>query len=165
LIGDQLYDRAITLGEDLLFNLDYLKKIKGNVKISSYNGYMYYVANATSITNTFRENDFNNALFLNEKMRWFADFCNSGEEIKDGIDKILILDTMVYFQSLYFGNNKRSYKREKALFCLNNEEIIRCCEKNYVFNKHNSVLFHLIKKKRERCIHLFFKLKKLAKKL
>lgn len=165
IIGAQQFDIDITLGEDLLFNMEYLKKIKGCIKVSTYKGYMYYIANSNSITNNFRENNFETALYLNKKMLEFASAFNFNKSTIDWIDKILAMDVMSYFEDLYLCDRKRSYKREKVLFCLNNEDIMRCFGKNYVFSKHNSVLFHLIKKKRERCIRLFFKLKKLAKKL
>lgn len=164
IIGTQRFDTSITLGEDLLFNLEYLKKVSKGITVSTFCGYMYFVANANSITNNFRESNFDTAILLNKKLLEFASIYSLDSEIKDLINKVLVTDTMEYLQSLYFKKTSRLYKREMALTCLYNAELERCCRRKYNFSIQRKILFNLIKHKRERMINLFFKIKKLLKK-
>ena len=126
---------------------------------------MYYIANSNSITSTFRESNLKTALYLNEKMHEFANTFTLDKSIINCIDRILIIDIMIYLQGLYWDNNKELSKREKVLACLSNSEVRRCFKEDYNFSLHNSILFILMRNKNERLIRVFFFIKKMLKQL
>ncbi len=164
LIGDLRYDNSITLGEDLLFNLEYLKKISGSVRISEYIGYLYMVGNASSITNNFRESDFNTFAYLNEKTREFAEMYDMGDDVIYDIDRRFILDTLAYFQKLYFSDKPKKYIEKTAFDSFNNPTFFSRVQQKYKLGLFLDLQLYLMKRKRVGLLNMFFKTKKFVKK-
>lgn len=162
-IGDLRYDTTFSLGEDLIFNMNYLQRINGQTKISSYKGYMYFVGNSNSITNNFNDGNFKVASFLNQMMNEFAIKYRLSSNIIENIDKIFILDTINYFRGLYFSKLPRKTKRRIAVSCLKNSQLKECLKKHYNLPRPFRVLLFFMKLQQEHIICSLFTIKKFLK--
>lgn len=163
IIGDLRYDQSISLGEDLLFNLEYFRRINGTIKVSSYSGYMYFVGNSNSITSNFKENNFEVAVYLHKKMREFAQDYHMDEHITKKIDKVLVLDTIGYLHELYFSGRSRTDMHQLAMTCLCNSELQNCYHQTLDLKGTHRVLLFFMKKRKEGILHFVFTVKNMLK--
>lgn len=66
-----IFPENMSLGEDLLFNLSYLKNVK-NIYVLKDGGYQYCIENEQSLGSRFREDKFENSCYLHSKVLDFA---------------------------------------------------------------------------------------------
>lgn len=164
IIAQQRFDSRVYMGEDLLFNLEYLEKVKQSATIVSYYGYHYNLDNDSSAIHTFKDDLFEQQVYLYKKtLQFLKKMVISVDVFK--INKMLLDNAMGYLQKLYFSQNKRKYKRKYAFSCLNNEYLQQCYSDGIYTKSKDKILLRLMKRKKERMIFLYFKIKFMIKKI
>lgn len=100
------FDENQTLGEDLLFNLQYIKNCKNinSIKNTDYN----YVINNTSATNKYNSKAIYNYLFIKKELE---NICKRMNYYESGsINEIFLKNICGCIQLLLESNNKYNYK-------------------------------------------------------
>lgn len=79
-IGTQRFDEMTRLGEDFLFNLEYLSKCRYISTIPSA-GYVYNILNENSATKNFRQDDFSQIVYLYKMGKHLQSNMDFGEKL------------------------------------------------------------------------------------
>lgn len=105
------FNKQICVGEDLLFNLNYIKLARF-ITLINFDGYKY-VYNNHSITHTYRKNDFQNQKFLNQSVTsFYLNFLNGNKNGLFNIDEVFSIDILYRMCVLLISNIKNSKKRK-----------------------------------------------------
>lgn len=155
-IDNLRFDEDITIGEDMLFVFNYLRKVK-NISVLNKIGYKYYINASFSITKNYYHNRQENTYFLYNKME---NFC---KEMKIDILKNSDSNLKYFFRSsminleLVLGNKYEYYR------------LIDLIKKyNYHTDKKNSMenkLYYFILNKCDKdSVYFFILLRKKIKK-
>lgn len=145
-----LFDEKLSMGEDFLFNLDYIKKIR-NMKIIPNILYIYE-ADESFLTNKIRENDFenrkNNIIALEEYYK------ENGISIDLSFQYIKILYSEIFND--FKKNGMFSFKKnvENIRVLLDKKEIEKVRVRYKKNSKLNDILFYPIKKRNIICLYL-----------
>lgn len=130
ILGTQRFDLSVALGEDFLFNLEYLSKCC-KIKTVSSVGYFYNCMNESAATKKLRENDIEQVLFLYRKGRDFLrNYCPSMPESKE-LKKRLCLNGINLIQLICYSDRTQGEKKRLAKKLLVNNDFIDACRENY----------------------------------
>lgn len=155
------FPEDINIGEDLLFNLDYIKYCD---KISIINESLYNYVNLhySSLTKSYKESYFKTQKFLHQKVNEFLkDYNIYNDENKIFVEQVYSYRIIECIENLFHNNSELSFKYKKSEI----EEIISdvTVRENLLYFKNKRILerlvFLLIRKKSVNIIFLLFKLK------
>ena len=159
LIGNLRFDEAVEIGEDLLFNLEYLGQCNKIVFLSDAL-YNYNLMNESSATHKYKNGYFEQVVKIYSRTKMFK-YDSKCSEFYDEIDKRLCVSVINFLQSVcYFS----SFQYKKNI--VNNW--LKCKELKYVcYGKFNLPLNQkIVQWLCRRCsvigLILFFKIKKLV---
>lgn len=108
-----VFHNNITVGEDLLYNLEYLKLIN-SITVVNENGYTY-VENENSVTHSYRENDFNNQKILNEASRsFYSNYLNGNSNNLKMIDQAFVRNIIILILTV-ISDNEISISRKLTI--------------------------------------------------
>lgn len=138
-IDELRFPEGISLGEDLLFNLNFFKKSKKLLFIT-YSGYFYNIQNANSIMHSFHEKDYEQKKCLHKALSDFIIEMNIDRTCVKIIDNAFIDDAEGYLQHLYFSKHTRKYKKQVAKKVLSDELLRTCCSKKLLFRLRCEIL-------------------------
>ena len=103
------FDPELSMGEDLLFNLGYIKNIKKVTSISD-SLYIYDKTNGGSITNNYKLIYHRQTVYVMERwLEWLSGF--------EGIDDIYVHHRIVTTYINYLSKNELTYKEKKSIIC------------------------------------------------
>lgn len=153
------FKEKIRIGEDLLYNLEYLEHCINIVSIK-YCGYVY-VFNSNSATKKYMERDFDTQIFLRDQSQdFFRKICSCEEEDSEAINNIFIqnsLDLILNMVSQYTWK-KASRNLDKIL----NDNKFKICISRYVpTDKKRCLIYVLCKKKKKFLLLLLGKINKI----
>lgn len=161
IIAEQRFDEKIRLGEDLLFNLNYLDKCK-NIFVVSTMGYMYNLLNENSATKKLRDDDFSQIVYLYRKERCFEEKNHCRKYSHGILEKQLCLKGINLLQLLFYSNINQSEKMINADKMVSNLEFQYACEGEYAFPLKYTIPQKLCRKKSRIGLMIFFLLKKIV---
>lgn len=161
----QKFDMEMNMGEDLVFNLNYLENVKNicSIKDVLYN----YYNNHNSATNTRRYIPINITEKFYRNIKYFCDISFHQYDIKpiynDFIDSL-------FSNTQYISNNtnlKHSKKKELLACCFNNGLLKDIYSKGSFYSDYEKkfVCGFLIKFKLKNCVLLYFLIRNLIKRL
>lgn len=129
-IGKQRFCVSVALGEDFLFNLEYLEKCS-IIKTMDAVGYIYNCLNAGAATKKLRENDIEQAVALYRAGKEFLHtYCQDVLESRT-LNERLCLSGINLIQLVCYSDKTRVEKRNLAERMLRNGDFIRVCQQEY----------------------------------
>lgn len=158
IIGEQRFDTSVALGEDFLFNLEYLSKCK-KIKIVNTSGYMYNCMNENSATKKMRETDIEQVCSLYQKGKYFLHkYCPEVENSKE-LKKRFCLNGINLIQMICYTSKAQSEKKVLAQELLLNKDFIEVCKERYDLPFKYDLPRRLCKKGKWRELQRFFWIK------
>ena len=154
------FDETCTLGEDLLFNLCYFSNC-GKISVVKDGLYNYSVSAPGSLSDQYNDRLFDTEIMLHKKVQEFFKNSFSSEDFS-GINEVFAKEIYYYLKKLVIlSADDKGVKLRKIKDCLENDFV-----KNILYNVKLSdsqvkIVCELIKRKNEKAIYWFFKLKKL----
>ena len=150
----------ISLGEDLLFNLNYLRNCKKIVCISDAL-YMYDYVNENSLVHSYRDNNFEIATLLYESVCNYAKSYQVSEAELQPVREVYINSFFYALQDLcYYSSLSHAERLQKISHWLDNTNLIECLSSTYQVGKQHQIICNLAKQKKHTGIYTFFKTKK-----
>lgn len=161
LVKDIAFDISVPLGEDLIFNLDYLKRCK-NIKIIPYAGYFYNQTNVSSATKKYKTEYYDCIIKCYEKSKLFVygEIKNCG----DAIDCTFCNNCINQTQLVYELKLSKDRKKEIISTILNNERFLSIVKKNKLSLKYPLRTF-LCSHRQIGLLFIYYKIKLTVKKL
>lgn len=104
----------LSLGEDLIFNLEYLKKVK-KIAIIENSGYEYCIENKNSLAIQFREDKFENSCYLHRQVLQFAREGLGLEREEDLQDQAFIKQIRFSISSLVKAGGMTTIEKKKKI--------------------------------------------------
>ena len=130
ILRDQHFDTAVALGEDFLFNLEYLSKCT-KIITSHEVGYVYNCMNEGSATRRLRDNDVDQIVFLYRKGKQFLrTYCSDAVE-SVALKKRLCLNGINLIQLICYSDKTAEEKRTMTEKLLKSKDFIEACQQNY----------------------------------
>ena len=160
LIGNQLFDSAVKLGEDLLFNLEYYSKCN-KISLSTYVGYTYNKMNESSATKAFRESDLKDLVLIYEKSQQFVKNYLSGNH-SIVLEKRLCLGALGCMQFIFYSNDSQKKKRRLVQLFFSNHEFQKSCSINAHFPFFSDIPRRLCRCKSYNGLRWFYTFKKIG---
>lgn len=158
LIGTQRFDENIRLGEDFLFNLEYLPKCK-YISIVSLPGYVYNVLNENSATKKFRKGDFSQIVYLYKMGKKFAKQYDFWEKTCIPMKKRFFFNGIDLLQLLFYSDYKHDEKELLATEFLSNPDYKEVCNADFQLPLKYGIPRNLCKKNNFMGLALFFRIK------
>ena len=159
ILGTQRFDSSVALGEDFLFNLEYLSKCHA-VKTVSVISYFYNCMNVGAATKKLRENDIEQIYFLYQAGRNFLCkyYPNTGESVE--LKKRFCLNGINLIQLICYSDKSQIEKSKLAKKLLTNDEFIKACNKDYSLPKRYDIPRKLCANGSWNLLQVFFVIKK-----
>ena len=159
ILETQRVDSTVALGEDFLFNLEYLSKCR-EVKTVNVIGYFYNCMNVGAATKKLRENDIEQIYFLYQAGRNFLCkyYPNSGESVE--LKKRFCLNGINLIQLICYSDKSKIEKSKLAKKLLTNNEFIKVCNKDYSLPKRYDIPRKLCANGSWNLLQVFFAIKK-----
>lgn len=159
-IRELSFEPGREIGEDLLFNLDYMEHCRGDLLFLPYSGYYYNEANSESAMHSFRKEDFEQKNYFYHKMLRFREIFHISPEDSIGIEQQLYMDGIGYLQLLYAEGYPRQGEKQLAKACLNNVDFHFCCSLDYGGRLDQKFQQFLCAKKMESVLRIFCRIKR-----
>lgn len=154
----------LNMGEDLLFNLEYLKICN---KISIIHDSLYnYMVNSNSLTHTFYRNLFENQKLLFSAVRNYLKDTKSYTDENVFFVETLFTEQIVWvINNLFHKNNDMNFKqRKERIKIIINDETVRNNIKYFYFdNIQKRFVGCMIKHKKINIIYFYFNIKELVR--
>jgi glycosyltransferase involved in cell wall biosynthesis len=159
-----LFNEDLSLGEDLLFNLEYFKNIDkiSIIKDCSYN---YVVGSIDSLTGQYRNNLFEIALLLNKSIYDFIDDCLLKSKIDNKIiNSVLISNIQGAIQRLvYFSTSSTENIISQISIWINNSDVIYASKNVKLENSEQKIINFFSIINLPKGIYYFYKFKNILK--
>lgn len=163
IIRKQRFDENTKLGEDFLFNLDYISKCS-NISIVATSSYIYNMTNENSATKKFRKDNFVQIVKLYKRGREFVDFYGFGEKTRRLMEERFCLNGINLLQLLLCSNCTKNEKEILATTILSNSEFKAACRSDFRLPLKYEIPRKLCNVNNFTGLKIFFKTKKILKK-
>lgn len=155
-----LFDKKLSLGEDLLFNLKYLDEC-GKVVFVNEPMYIYDYVNENSLIHKYREDSFEIATKLYGEVIKFAKRHFVSDDELMAVREVYINSVFYSFQDLfYYSDLDKKQKKLKVKKWISQKELEECICNSYEVSRQQSIFCKLVKKKTYGFIKGFFVIKK-----
>lgn len=161
LITGLTFDKTVSLGEDLLFNLEYVSRCK-KIKVVPYSGYMYNQTNVSSATRKYNTEYYDCIIKCYEKSKIFV--YGKVEICGDAIDIMFCNNCINLTQLVCESKLNKLQKKEIVSTILNNEQFL-AISKKYKLTKRLSMRAFLCSHKQICLLLIYYKIKMIGKKL
>lgn len=158
LIGTQRFDENTRLGEDFLFNLEYLPKCRYISTVPS-SGYVYNVLNENSATKNFRQDDLSQIIYLYKMGKTFAAHYGFWGETCSSMKKQFFLNGVNLLQLLFYSDYKQDKQERLAMEILSNPAFKEVCSADFPLPLKYAIPRKLCKKNNLIGLELFFRIK------
>lgn len=130
LIVNQRFNTSVALGEDFLFNLEYLKKCL-MIKVFDTVGYVYNCLNTDAATKKLRENDIEQVVVLYKTGEIFLHtYCPDNPESR-ALNERLCLNGINLMQLICYSDKPSTEKKDLAERMLKSDDFIKVCQQTY----------------------------------
>lgn len=158
IIGNQRFDANVMLGEDLLFNLEYLSKCS-MIKIVDFKGYMYNCMNINAATKKFRDSDCKQIIELyNTTKKFQRTYCLNSKSSYN-VEKDFFITGLYLIQSIYYSDKTLSKKKKLLNELLDDKDFLHCCNIDYHLSVIQTIPQYLIRCKSKFLLTVFYKIK------
>lgn len=159
------YDEKLSLGEDLVFNLQYMKNVKKIALIEDCL-YNYRANNSDSLSSRYRDDLLDTVLNMYMEINRFCDSFFNENIDKTGIYNILTINVIGILQLLVYSTNiKGQEKRIKIRECIINQDVIKANKYANINGFEHRIVRCFVVKQNIWFIYLFYKIKKYVYKL
>lgn len=160
-----LFDETISLGEDLIFNLNYLKQGK-KIAVLKECLYNYIRGNSDSLSSKYRENMFDIILNTYKITNEFYDSYISKNTERTCINSSFISGLCGSIQLLVYNSNIKSTEKIKVISSwINNRDVLNAINDIRINKKEYKLICYLIRKKNIILIYYFYIVKKYIHKI
>lgn len=154
--NDVVFDESLKMGEDLIFNINYLKYCKSFIIIPDC--LYYYNKNVGgSLTKKFEFSRWNIEKYVYYQYKALYEYYNLYDKYKEKIDCMLLMGAKKTIYILCASNKKCSESIKYIKIIVNDEEISKAIKYIKPDNKLNKVLLFLVKMKMNLLIYVLFK--------
>ena len=164
ILGKQKFQEDIALGEDFLFNLEYMRKCH-KVAVVNTASYIYNCLNENSATKKFRERDFSSIVLHYNAMRKFLQEVSRKTIDNNVVERRLCLNGINLVQLLFYSDASWKDKKEKIKELLGYQEYQAVCGLNFNFPLKYKIPQILLNNKKILGIRIFFFVKKFVGKI
>lgn len=161
---NSLFDENISLGEDLLFNLEYFKTCE-KVKIIKTCLYNYVDKSFDSLSKAYSDALLENQLYLYKKVKAFSKEYFRDAFLDGSIDRVFLKEIYYLLKKIVY--QKDLTKKEKIFkikSILERKEIKEIPENLKISDSQIKIVVFMIRKKLKCSLFIFFKLKNLLRK-
>ncbi|MDE7424754.1 MAG: glycosyltransferase [Lachnospiraceae bacterium] len=109
-----IFPEDMSLGEDLLFNLSYLKNV-GSIYVIKDGGYQYCIENEQSLGTRFRKDKFENSCYLHSKILDFAKEYLEMEQEETWVDETFLKEIRFAVTNLVRTNELTSKEKKQKI--------------------------------------------------
>lgn len=157
-IGHEFIDN-LSLGEDLIFNLEYLQGID-KISIISEGLYNYVLESEDSLTSTYRKDSFEIAVFLNNQVNKFCKDNLSKETNYKLISEVFFSNVLSSIQRSVYKKNTKKVQTISRIYKIISSSEVRSVIKNINTDTlEYKIMKILIKLKLPMSIYVFYKIK------
>ena len=160
IIGDLRFDESVALGEDLLFNFEYMKRCDGEMLFLPIALYNYNEQNAGSATKRYRKTDLDQLLLLYKRTGEIKESLGLENYHGDCSAEVLCLGVITTLQTLFYSNKKYQEKRCEVKRFFANNTIVESFSANYQWGINNKITKFVCKLNNCMIMALFFFIKK-----
>lgn len=126
MIATQRYSVSVALGEDFLFNLEYIQKC-GLIAIADTGGYYYNCMNANAATKKLRDTDIEQVIELYRAGKRFKEtYCKNTHQ-SNALEERLCLNGIGLMQLLFYSRKRNAEKQQIAKRLLSSTEFLEAC--------------------------------------
>ena len=158
IIGTAKFDKGISIGEDLLFNLKYYEKCK-NITFLPIVDYFYDWTNANSATHKYKEEYFfcQKQCYIGVKKFKYGEVCFTN----DRTDKAFYSNSIEYIQTICYLEKDRTSKNRQIKSIVEDELFQTVCTGKYSLPLKFRIPQKLCKRKSYKILIIFFGIIKL----
>lgn len=159
-----LFDEDFSLGEDLLFNLEYFKTCE-KVKIIKTCLYNYVDKSVDSLSKAYSDTLLENQLYLYKKVKAFSKECFGDAFLDGSIDRVFLKEIYYLLKKIVYQDNLSKKEKISKIKDVFERKEIKNIPKNLKINDSQiKIVVFLMRKKLKYSLVIFFKLKKLLRK-
>lgn len=145
---EKYFDESLSLGEDCLFVLDYMSNIE-NIGMISECGYNYKMDQENSLTNKYRDNQFEIATILYEREKEFIDKIGKNKGADNAIQYIFLDNVSRCIKEICKDTNLSKCERDKNLLKIsNNSAFLQARKECKGLGKGQKINFALLSRKK-----------------
>ena len=164
IIMEQRFDSSVELGEDFLFNLEYLNKCR-QIAVVQTDAYIYNCLNEASATRRFRKNDIDQIVELYKAGKAFYNEYGGADDRQGALEERLCINGINLLQLLFYSNHKKSYKKKLANRLLNYSKFVDACKTKWGFPCKYDIPRKLCAKKKYKELERYYAVKKIIQNL
>ncbi len=150
------------IGEDFIFNLDYINKCK-TIELINKEDYFYVHLKKTA-TGTYHSSDLLDQVRLYDSILNYSKKHNIADG-KDVADESICLGGLYSINNLYYSDEKNKYKKKEIYKWLNERRFIEGCSKSESLSKYNQMLCFFCNHRFKKMFFFMLFVKKIAKKI
>ena len=157
------FNSVINMGEDLVFNLDYLTKCQTIVLIQDIL-YNYMVYSSGTLTNSYSQNEFKAQKYLYEYVKNFLKGKNYYHKANENSNQLVFINSVIKCLKNINNYCQSKDKKLKEISLILKDEEVRELSANiavYKFSLHKIIYFILLKTRSPRLVSAFFNIKKI----
>lgn len=156
------FNETISVGEDLLFNLNYFSGIKKIVLID-FCPYNYIVSKSQSLSSIYNDSLFETQLLLDSSTRKFCMNYFGQTYSQTSLDRVFAKEIYYLLKRLVILNNEaRKSKIKKIKKIINNKRVKKISHSKNIFDKQIKIINFFIRRNWYLAIYAFFYLKKVV---
>lgn len=158
-----LFDEDFSLGEDLLFNLEYFKTCK-KVKIIKNCLYNYVDKSFDSLSKVYSDTLLEKQIYLYKKVKAFSKECFGDDFLYGSIDRVFLKEIYYLLKKIVYQKDLSKKEKISKIKDILERKEIKNIPKNLKLNDNQiKIVVFLIRKKLKYSLFVFFKLKKLLR--
>lgn len=160
IIASQRFRGDIQLGEDYLFNMEYIRKCK-KIKIVDTTGYIYNCMNESSATRKFREKDIEQSIELYNTGKAFCEAYVHNSRVNKLLENRFCINGINLLQKLFYSKYSSNKKLQIAKSLLQRREFLVACQRTTNLPLKYEVPRQLCLAKKLISLQYFFYIKKM----
>lgn len=158
------FDEKFSIGEDLLFNLEYFKNCK-KIKVINNCLYNYVNKSENSLNKSYDESLLNKQIYLYKSVKKFCEDNFQDTFLEGSIDRVFLKEIYYLLKKIvYQGGMSKKEKLSKIQDILAIKEIKKMPKNLKINDTQVRLVAFMIRKKLKYSLFIFFKLKKLIRK-
>lgn len=163
-LGTQMFDIEAALGEDLLFNLEYLSKCKSVATVGE-SDYFYNCLNDNAATKKMREDDVDQILNLYNRTLEFEELYCGCKSARSLVDQAFVAAGIGVLQRVFYSDISFKKKKKLAKKLTSTREYMQCCKASYKMPRQYKIIQNLGMHECYEILGAFFMIKKGAYKI
>ncbi|MDQ5984138.1 MAG: hypothetical protein RUMPE_01174 [Eubacteriales bacterium SKADARSKE-1] len=157
-----MFDENVSIGEDLIFNLNYFSNIQ-KIVLVDFCPYNYVVSNEQSLSAKYNDNLFETQLILNDYVCKFCKKCFGQAYSKANVDRVFAKEIYYLLKKLVILDNaSMTSKFHKIKNVITNERVKKMANGKDMLDSQIKIINFFIRHNRVFAIYVFFYFKKVV---